>query len=115
MRDVNSVILTGRIGKELELKSTPSGKSVCNFSLAVVRDESVDWIYCVAWDKGAEALTKFAHKGDRLTIQGRLMVREFEHNGENRKVTEVTVEKIVFSDKREYREEPAETSDDLPF
>lgn len=47
---MNSVILIGRIGKELELKQTQTGKSVVSFSLAVTRTkEETDWINCVAW------------------------------------------------------------------
>ena len=124
MRDLNSWIGTGRIGKDIEVKSTPTGKSVANFSLAVAFDEKVDWVMCVAWDKAAEALSKYARKGDRLTIMGRLMTREYQHNGENRKVTEINVEKIVFPDRKKEEStipmtnEPLldETSDDsLPF
>lgn len=118
MRDVNSWIGTGRIGKEIELKTTPTGKSVANFSLAVTFDDHTDWFLCVAWDKAAEALNKYARKGDRLTIGGRLLTREYQHNGENRKITEINVEKIVFPDRRERIPDPAEYKDDgeeLPF
>lgn len=118
MRDVNSWIGTGRIGKEIELKTTPTGKSVVNFSLAVTFDDRTDWFLCVAWDKAAEALSKYARKGDRLTIGGRLLTREYQHNGENRKITEINVEKIIFPDRKEkvspeeYRDDD---TDDLPF
>ena len=120
MRDLNSVILSGRIGKDVELKTTPGGKYVASFSLAVNFDEKTEWVMCKCWDKAAEALSKYSRKGDHLTIAGRLMNREFEHNGETRKITEVVVDRIIFPDRKEkesYKEQmlPDEEDGDLPF
>ena len=126
MRDLNSVILTGRLGKDVELKTTPGGKYVSTFSLAVNFDDKTDWMMCKAWDKAAEAMSKFAHKGDHLTVAGRLVNREYEHNGENRKITEVVVDRIIFADRKEgvqrprvedYKEQmpPIDDEDSLPF
>ncbi|MBR2389626.1 MAG: single-stranded DNA-binding protein, partial [Mogibacterium sp.] len=64
MRDLNSVIITGRVGQNIELKTTGNGKYVVNFNLAVQNDDTTNWIRCVAWEKTAEALNKYAHKGD---------------------------------------------------
>ena len=124
MRDLNSIVLTGRVGNNIELKTTGTGKSVCNMTLAVKNDDQTNWIRCVAWEKTAEALSKFAHKGDRLTIKGRLQSREWEQNGQKRTTTEVWVEWIQFlSSKRDpeddYKtmltEDEALDNEDLPF
>lgn len=127
MRDLNNVILTGRLGKDIELKTTGSGKYVTTFSLAVNFDDKTDWILCKAWDKAAEALSKFSQRGDHLTIAGRLVTREYEHNDETRKITEVVVDRIVFPDRKsegmpsvsasDYKEQmlPDADSDELPF
>lgn len=96
MRDLNSVIITGRVGQNIELKTTGNGKYVVNFNLAVQNDDTTNWIRCVAWEKTAEALNKYAHKGDRLTIKGRLQTREWEQNGQKRSTSEVWVEWIQF-------------------
>ena len=61
---INRVILIGRLTKAPELKSTPNGKSVVNFTLAVQRDkETSDFINCIAWSKTAEILAQYTSKG----------------------------------------------------
>lgn len=108
MRDLNSVIITGRVGQDIELKTTGTGKSVCNLSLAVQNDSQTNWIRCVAWEKTAEALSKFAHKGDRITIKGRIQTREWEQNGQKRNTSEVWVEWIQFLNQKEYAKRDAD-------
>ena len=57
---INRVILIGRLTKKAELKSTPNGKSVCNFTLAVQRDkDNTDFINCTSWGKTAEVLAQY--------------------------------------------------------
>lgn len=118
---MNSVNITGRITKDIEVKKTNSGKSVCSFSVAVQRDkDNADFIPCTAWDATADNLGKYFHRGDRIGITGVLSTRSFESNGEKRFIMEVLVRSFDFlnSKKSESSSEskPAdESSGQLPF
>lgn len=102
MRDINSVILTGRLGKAPELKHTQSNTAVTSFSLAVSFDDKTDWIECVAWQKTAEIICQYYGKGDKVCVAGRLQTREYESGGVTRKVVEVNVNQIIsFAQKKE--------------
>ena len=84
---MNKSILIGRLTKEPELKSTPSGRNVCQFTIAVNRnytnangEREADFINCVAWDKQAENLVRYQHKGNQIAIEGRIQTRNYEDN-----------------------------------
>ena len=132
---LNEVVLQGRITEDAELKTTPSGKSVTSFSLAVERDFSTndeketDFINIVAWNKTAEFISKYFSKGKQMLVKGSLQVRKYQtQNGEKRYVTEVIADKVYFAgdkakdplddfkkklDEQEFTE--VETDGDLPF
>ena len=100
---INSVVLVGRLGKDIELKRTPSDIAFCNFSIAVERnykqgDERVtDWIDCSAWRSTAEFLSKFFHKGSMIGVTGTLEVRKWEtDDGQKRSATYVNVQNVSF-------------------
>ena len=96
---LNSVCLLGRLTKDPELKTTQSGKSVCNFSLAVdgFKKGETDFIDCVAWNASAENLAKFKKKGEQIAVTGQLKTRTYEdRNGNKRKVVEVRTESVTF-------------------
>lgn len=96
---MNYVSLMGRLTATPELKQTSSGKSYCRFSLAVKREyvkDGVDFINCVAWNKNAEFISTYFTKGQRILIQGRLSVGQYEKNGEKRTSTDVVVDKSAF-------------------
>ena len=120
---MNSVNIIGRITKDIEVKKTNSGKSVCSLSVAVQRDkDNVDFIPCTAWDATAENIAKYFHKGDRIGITGALSTRSWEHNGEKRFSMEVLVRSFDFlnskkSDASESKPAPVEDepSGNLPF
>lgn len=101
---MNKVILIGRITKNIELKSTPNGKEVADFSIAVKRnyknqngEYEADFINCISFGKTAELLGKYTKKGDQIAIEGRINTRNYE-NKEGKKVyiTEILVENIMF-------------------
>ena len=101
---INSVNLTGRLTKEIDLRYTSNGKAVGSFTLAVDRqfknahgEKETDFINAVIWGKSAEALANFTRKGNLIGITGRLQVRTYENN-ERRKVwvTEVVAENFTF-------------------
>ena len=108
----------GRVTKDIELRKTQSGKSVASFTLAVRRDkDSTDWIPCIAWNKTAELLSQYVHKGNRIGVSGRIQTRNYESNGQRVYVTEVVADEIEFLENKatsETHSEPqkqAQTSD----
>lgn len=90
---MNSINLTGNISHDLELKQTTGGKSVLSFNLAVNRPFTknvTDFIPIVAWEQAAEYLAKYAHKGSKIAVSGKLTTRSYEDkNGNKRTAYEV--------------------------
>lgn len=103
---MNSICLVGRIGQDLELKHTQSGKEVVSFSLAVRRDkDTTDWLDCVAWGKTAQLIADYFKKGSTIGITGRLQSRTWEDKeGKKRKAVEVFVSGITFCDSGEAKQ-----------
>ncbi len=101
---MNIVTLIGRVTKDIELKQTNSGKSVISFTLAVDKDfknedgtRDAYFIDCVAFEKRAEAISKYVGKGDRLGINGKISTRTYQRNdGSNAKAVEIIVEGFEF-------------------
>lgn len=100
---VNNVVLIGRLTKDIELRMTTSGNSVVSFTLAVSRDfvkdgqQDTDFIQCQAWNKTAELMNEYLHKGSLIAVQGRLSVREYkDQNGNKKWSTEVVVNNVQF-------------------
>ena len=107
---MNSVILIGRLTRDPEMRYTPSGAAVTNFTLAVdkrKREDGADFFDCVAWQKTAELIAQYLGKGRKCGIQGRLQSRVWEAESGKRKVTEVVVESVEFLDKP--KDAPSET------
>lgn len=98
---LNKVTLMGRITHDLELRSTPTGTTVCNFSLAVDRrskDDGTDFIDCIAWSKTAEFLCRNFGKGQLLAMVGHIQTRNWEDKmGNKRKAVEVVAEEFHFT------------------
>ena len=96
---MNQVQLLGRLTKDPELKYTTTGKAFLRISIAVPQERDktqANFINCVAWNKPAEIIAEHFKKGNRIAIQGRLNVRSYEQNGENKWITEVIVDKFDF-------------------
>ena len=94
---MNTVNLIGRLTKDPELKYTSTGKGNTRFTLAVSRNkDEADFINCVAWEKTGETIAEYFRKGSQIGVQGRLSVRSYEQNGENKWIAEVIVEKFDF-------------------
>ena len=108
---VNVVVLIGRLGKDPELKYTPAGRAVCNFSLATSRrwnaqdegtKEATTWHNMVAWGKQAEVLNEHCHKGKEMYFKGRIDNRSYEDKeGVKKYISEVVVEEFQFIGPRE--------------
>lgn len=101
---MNKVILIGRLTKDPERKSTNSGLSFCNFTVAVNRlyksttgGQDVDFINCIAWRTTAENLAKYMTKGGQICVEGQIQVRNYtDNNGVKRYATDVLVESIEY-------------------
>lgn len=111
----NQVIVIGRVTKEIELKSTASGKSVTTFTLAINRDQNVtDFVPCTAWNKTAEMLSTYVSKGDELGIVGELHSSSYEDaRGNKVSKLEVSVSRVMFGAKAKSKESAFDTVDDI--
>lgn len=119
---LNYVALLGRITKDLELKSTQSGTSVLQFTVAVDRDfvkqgeeRQADFINCVAFKELANHIAKWFSKGRMIAVEGRLQTRSYEDkNGTKHYVTEVIVNKASFTgEKTKQRQEQRQDAPEL--
>jgi single-strand DNA-binding protein len=112
---INTVVLTGRMTKDVELRYTPNGNAVANFTLAVNRkfksdnQPEADFINCVIWNKSAETLANYTGKGSLIGVEGNLQTRSYENEGKKVYVTEVYVANFTFleSKKEEEKQPPA--------
>ncbi|MFG1500888.1 single-stranded DNA-binding protein [Halobacteriovorax sp. XZX-3] len=103
---VNKVILVGRLGQDPELKYTPSGMAVCNFSLATgeswtdkngQKQERTEWHRVVVWGKLAELCGQYLAKGRQAYLEGQLQTRSWEDkDGNKRYTTEINARTIQF-------------------
>ncbi|MBT8811403.1 single-stranded DNA-binding protein [Lactobacillus delbrueckii subsp. bulgaricus] len=101
---INSVALTGRLTKDVDLRTTQSGISSASFTLAVNRQYSkdkADFINCVAFKKTAEVLQQFAGKGRLIGVTGRIQTSHYTgKDGKEVYVTEVLADSVSFLDSR---------------
>jgi single-strand DNA-binding protein len=103
---VNKVIILGRLGTDPELKYTPSGAAVCNFSLATSeswadksgqKQEKTEWHRIVVWGKLAELCNQYLAKGRQAFVEGSLQTRSWEgQDGQKRYTTEINARNIQF-------------------
>jgi single-strand DNA-binding protein len=93
---VNKVILIGRLGKDPELKYTPSGAPVCKFSLATdavwkdktgEQQQQTEWHNIVTWGKLAEICAEYLAKGRQVYIEGSIRSRQWEDQSGNKRTT----------------------------
>ena len=120
---LNKVIILGRLTQDPELRSTPSGTSVLQFTVAVDRnykqgeEKQADFINCVAWKQTAEFISKHFGKGRMIAIEGRLQSRTYDDkNGVKHFVTEVIVDKASFTgEAKKQTESYGASTDEVPF
>ena len=97
---MNVVTVLGRTTADVELRKTNSNKSVASFTLAVRRNHSkdnTDFLDCIAWDKTAETIARYVHKGSMIAVRGRLTTRTWEDkNGSKHKAVEIVADEVSF-------------------
>ena len=101
---VNKVILVGNLGKDPELRYTPSGAAVVTFSLATSesykdregnKQTKTEWHNIVAWRQLAEICGKFLHKGKQIYIEGKIQNRSYDdRDGNKRYISEVVINEM---------------------
>ncbi len=102
-KSINQVILMGRLTRDPEQRTTPSGKTIVSFSIAVDRvgqDDSADFFNVTAWEKLGELVMQYLGKGRRVLVQGRLRQDSWDdkETGKKRSSVEVTATDVTFLD-----------------
>jgi single-strand DNA-binding protein len=129
-RGLNKVMIIGHLGRDPEMRYTPSGRPVTTFSVATTRSwtsadgdrhEETEWFNVVAWGSLAEICNQYLHKGQQVYVEGRLQTRRWEDNEGNKHFTTelVAKEMIMLGDRREIAHDTADSSEaieeDFPF
>src|SRR5690625_1371139 len=111
---LNRVVLVGRLTRDPELRYTPNGVAVANFTLAVNRpftnqegNQDADFINCVVWRKPAENLANYMKKGNQIGVDGRIQTRTYDDkDGKKVYVTEVVADSVQFLESRQKEKQP---------
>lgn len=100
---MNNVSLIGRLTKDVEERRTQNGTPFASFTLAVDRrkkEDGADFIPCIAWDKAAETIVKYVHKGDLFGVTGYIQTRSYEKDGRMNYFTEVVTTSFQFLERK---------------
>lgn len=128
-RGLNKVMIIGNLGRDPEMRYTPSGRPVTSFSVATSRTwttsdgerhTETEWFNIVAWGNLAEICNQYLSKGQRVYVEGRLQTRRWEDNDGNKHTsTEVVAnEMIILDDRRDSNltaEDDEADVDEFPF
>ncbi|MFH6982591.1 single-stranded DNA-binding protein [Marinoscillum sp. 108] len=105
----NSVQLIGRLGNDPQVRTFDSGKKMATFSLATnetylnakgEKVEDTQWHNIVIWGKKADIAEKYLKKGSEVAVQGKLINRSYESNGEKKYITEISLNELLMMDKK---------------
>lgn len=113
---MNSVVLMGRLTRDVELNYSKNGKAFTKFKIAVNRiGEGADFINCVAWEKTAETIAEYFKKGQRILVQGSIRTGSYERNGQTVYTTDVLVSRFEFVESNKQSEKKYDDDDEFPF
>lgn len=108
---INSVILSGNLTKDAELRRTQSGTSVLNASIAVnnrrKNNQTGEWeddpcyVDCTLFGTRAEKLAEYLRKGTKVALQGKLRWNQWEKDGQKRSKLDVVVDELEFMSQRQ--------------
>ena len=125
VKDINKVLIIGRLTRDAELKYTESGYAILNFSIAtnrsVKKDEvwkdEVSYFDATLFGKRAEALAQYLEKGKQVVIDGSLKQDRWTQDGHSRSKVNITVDNIQFTAKQSPAAptQVAERRDEIPF
>ena len=111
---MNKVVLVGRLVSDLDLHDFEEGKCVGRFTLAIpdgkdAKGEAVtQFISCVAWNKVADTIDQYAHKGDRLGVTGKMVQNIYKKDGVTHYNTDVLVDGFEFLEPKKTEEPKVE-------
>ncbi len=128
-RGLNKVMIIGHLGRDPEMRYTPSGRPVTTFTVATSRSwntssgdrrEETVWFNVVAWSRLAEICNEYLNKGVRVYVEGRLQTRQWEDDGGKRHSSvEIVANEMIILDKRQSSEEDSgnedQEDDEFPF
>jgi single-strand DNA-binding protein len=133
-RGLNKVMIIGHLGREPEMRYTPSGRPVTSFSVATTRTwnapdgerrEETEWFNIVAWGNLAEICKQYLNKGQQVYVEGRLQTRRWEdQEGKKHFSTEIVAGEMIMLGERPARSggetaapghEPPLEEDEFPF
>lgn len=100
---MNQACIIGRLTKDVQERRTQSGTPVVSFTLAVDRrkkEDGADFINCIAWDKAAETIARYVHKGDLFGVTGYIQTRNYEKDGRMVYATEVVTTSFQFLERK---------------
>jgi single-strand DNA-binding protein len=116
---MNKVFMIGNLSKDVDLRTTQSGKAVASFTIAVNRrfkdkggDPVTDFFPVVTWDKLAESCARYLAKGKKVAVVGELQTRSYEKDGVKRYVTEIVADEVEFLSPKETGAEPQSPAPD---
>ena len=123
-RGLNKVMIIGHLGRDPEMRYTPSGRPVTTFSVAVSRSwnssdgerrSETEWFKIVAWGNLAEICKKYLTKGQQVYIEGRLQTRRWEDKeGERRTSVEVVANEMTMLGDRRDKGPDDNSFDEMP-
>ena len=100
MSNINRVVLTGRLTKDIELQKTKSSVDITRFTLAVNRmknkngDVIADFVSCIAFDNTAKFLYRYCHKGDKIGLTGKIQTGKYDKNGMTIYTTDIIADSV---------------------
>lgn len=134
MAHLNKVMIIGNLGRDPEIRATPSGQKVANFSVACTekykgkdgnRQERTEWFNCQVWGGQAEVVERYLKKGSSVYCEGRLQTRSWDKDGQKQFRTEMIVNAFQMLGGRQEQgtqnthntqnDGPPPMDDDLPF
>jgi single-strand DNA-binding protein len=114
-RGLNKVLVIGHLGRDPEMRTTPSGRSVARFSVATTRNwtnadgerkSETEWFNVVSWGSLAEICNQYLKKGQQVYIEGRLQTRRWEDDeGNKRSTTEIVAREMIMLGERKDKAE----------
>jgi single-strand DNA-binding protein len=102
---LNKVLIIGNVGRDVELRYTPSGAAVATFTVAVNRrwkdkdsdewKEEVEWFSCVVWNALAERIAEQIRKGNKVYCEGRMQTQKWEQDGQTKYRTQIVCHTVL--------------------
>jgi single-strand DNA-binding protein len=121
-RGLNKVMIIGHLGRDPEMRYTPSGRPVTTYNVATSRTwnssdgerhTETEWFNVVAWGNLAEICKQYLSKGQRIYVEGRLQTRQWEDSdGNKHSSTEIVASEMIMLSDRHNHNHPSEEVDD---